>query len=271
MNIHFSDKSTVPVHLYNNSVAEYYTRVYKKLQFVPLHFAEHDNPYSKLNSDPLTTIKKLVLVGTNLNVDVDPAQCLNQPYLNILHKIYEKNYKPKSNWLEFHELIHLVESQNRKTPLHGATSMHIDYREKSGPLITKFNTEWKSLFTTKVSEGDVYVQWAELSKDPYNYWKDKEPPNDINRLCELSKPWLSLKPKLFVSLTDFDFMSNKDITGFNEWWQEVKQPWCTYWEIDDWTLKDIESCIVIGKVPIDHINLIRQNLQSNVIPVKVTP
>ena len=113
--------------------------------------------------------------------------------------------------------------------------------------------------------GDVYVAWAELGKIPYTYWEDQES-NDINRLCELCKPWLILRPQLRIALEDFDMLGYKDTVGFNKWWADYHDVWCQHWNISNWTVENMFACIVIGHT---NANQITQLLKNKIHPQMV--
>lgn len=269
MDIHFSDQTTIPVVLENNSLSTYYKHAYKHLQHVQIPFTQLDNRYSTVRTELKDALIEIVAAGKRVNVEVDQTQCLEQPYLNFLHETYEKNYVPGIGWLYFHELIHQIEkfirNRNNQCP-----HLTIDYRESSGPITAKFRPEWKEKFTTKLTQGDVFVSWAELSKPPYSYWEDNEPDNH-DRLCELAKPWLNLKPRISIAFEDCDLLKYKNVEMFNQWWLPKKEKWCKHWNIDDWTIEDMFSCMVFGKISEFHVSQLKEKLQSNIIPVKVTP
>jgi hypothetical protein len=179
-----------------------------------------------------------------------------------MHSLYEKGYNGNSCWLDFHEHIHLCELYyiNERQP-----RLTIDYREKSGLLEKKFDISWMESATTIIQAGDVYIEWAELGKHPYTYWKNNEP-DDIRRICELVKPWLKLRPKLQIATADVNRLANKDIVGFNQWWSRYSDKWCQHWNITKWDINDIMACTVIGRV--NHIT-ISNLLEQKICPIKV--
>jgi len=164
--------------------------------------------------------------------------------------------------LDFHEHIHLCEKINQT----GVKILYIDYREKSGLLEKTFDPKWMHNATTKIQAGDVFVNWSELGKTPYTYWKNNEP-NDIARMGELIKPWLKLRPKILVALEDIDLLQNVQIDKFESWWAQYKPALCKHWKIADWTMHDIFAVSVFGQVP--DFQEITTLLQNNVNPVKV--
>lgn len=261
MQLHF-DGSMVSIILNSTPVASVIKDIYRHLQHVPLNFKPWDSPYY-LEMPREQLVGKLVEFGRCVGVDVDFNRCLDydQDYLNIIHKIYEQSYNGNPAWLDFHEHIHMCE----KSITHPSTVL-IDYREKSGLLEKKFNMEWMLDTKTSVRAGDVYVKWAELGKTPFVYWKNAEP-NNIERLCQLAKPWLKLRPKLSIALDDFDFTENLDVHGFNNWWKDYESLWCQHWNIKQWGMKEIASVSVIGQI--DNLDLLATNLQQQILPTKI--
>jgi hypothetical protein len=263
MKLYF-DKSIVSINLNDNPIAPVINGIYRHLQHVPLNFKPWDNPYYlKMPREQL--VGKLVEYGQRVNVDIDPDRCLDrdQSYFNKIHKIYEQGYHGDPVWLDFHEHIHMCE-KCIKTPM--PTTMTIDYREKSGLLEKKFNMDWLRDTRTYVQTGDVYVNWAELGKTPYMYWKNSES-DDLDRLCQLAKPWLKLKPKLSIALDDFDFVEHLELQKFNTWWKDYKSAWCQHWNITHWEIEEIAAVGVIGRV--DNVKLLQTNLQQNFLPIKI--
>lgn len=260
MNLLFSNNSVIDFNLFDIPPANSVKKSFKHLQYVDLEFKDWDNPFS--NSSP----RNLLLYYANLlNIDIPSNQDIfDQEYLNYLHEVYEKNYDGSDNWLNFHEQIHRCETFNSSDKNH--FRLLIDYREKAGLLKKSFNNEWMQYSTTNVSSGDIYLSWSELAKPPYDYWKDGEPEN-IERMCELAKPWLHHRPRFSIALENNDFLENKKLSEFSEWWEKYERQWCDYWNIKHWNITDQSSVIVIGKVKnySDIISL----LKKNIVPKKV--
>lgn len=260
MKLHF-DRSVVSIILNDNSVASIIKGFYQHLQHIPPNFKPWDSSYY-LDMPREQLVNQLVKFGRLVDVDVDYNRCFDydQDYLNSLHKIYENSYKGNPAWLDFHEHIHMCEKRQKRP-----CTMLIDYREKSGLLEKKFNLDWMLDNKTSVCAGDVFIEWAELGKTPYVYWRNSEP-NDIKRLCQLSKPWLKLRPRLTVALQDFDF-ANIDTQGFNNWWKDYESLWCQHWNINHWGITEIISVNVIGNV--DNLDLLKTNLQEGKLLTKI--
>ena len=162
----------------------------------------------------------------------------------------------------FHEHIHICEQYFTAEPL----ILILDYREKSGLLEKKFNISWLQESTTQLKTGDVYLQFSELGKTPYTYWKDKEP-NDINRMCELAKPWVLLKPKVHVALEDIDRLADKTANEFNQWWSNYHLDWCKFWNLPTWTLEMQYGVIKFGKI--DNIEFLKTQIDNKIFPKKI--
>lgn len=238
--------------------------MYRHLQNLPIPFKTWDNPfcYSDLNQ----VVEKLAVFARELNIDVDQEKLNNndQAYLNYLHKIYEKNYNGNNKWLEYHEHIHLAEFFKLKPDY--IRHIAIDYREKAGPLEKKFKPIWNENFTSEVKSGDVYIQFAELGKTPYGYWRDNEP-NDLSRLCELAKPRLLLRAKFVIATQDRNFFEGINVDAFNQWWEQYESDWAHHWNVKSWPLVNMQGVNIIGQV--SNLDLIVDNLRRGAIPTYI--
>jgi hypothetical protein len=247
MKILFENSAEICVELNSSPVIPALQGMFKHLQHVDIPFRIWDNPYHVDTRPFEDLVHDLVAHARVLGITVSVDQCLDrrQSYLNDLHKIYEQNYNGDPAWLNFHEHIHMLE--NFKHDSEHNDFLIIDYREKSGMLQIPMHKDWIASTQTKVSAGDVFLHWAELGKTPYRYWLDGEP-DQVARLCELAKPWLILRPKLFVALKDHDALDKKNLDQFENWWQLHKSAWCRHWNLDDWNLGHMLGCLVIGQV-----------------------
>lgn len=258
MHFLFNDLSVINFELFDTEVATKIYKSLKHLQHVNLNFRPWDNPFNQSSSQAL-----LSEYAKKLNIDINTEQDIfDQKYLNYLHEIYEKNYNGEDYWLDFHEQIHRCENFNRTEPC----ICEIDFRENAGPLTQKFNLQWMKESIIKVKKGDIFIKWSELGKTPYNYWQDQEPDN-LQRICELAKPWITLRPKFSVAFEDIDFLKNKEITNFENWWKTREKQWCDHWNLDNWTLKDQCSVLVIGKV--NNLPEMQSKLEKNISIKKV--
>ena len=264
MKIVFSDGQIVDLILESTPMASVYQKTYKHLQHIPVPFRDWDNPFYFDSLTHAELVEKLILYASKVGVQINRESCLaqDQNYFNSIHRIYEKNYNGDTAWLDFHEHIHACEKHLRTN----SKFLHIDYREMCGMLMVPVDPEWLINRTTKICAGDVFVDWAELGKSPYTYWKHKEP-NDMHRMQELAKPWLRLAPKIQIALEDMDCLKDVDIMGFNTWWKNHSAEWCRHWNIAKWDIDDIFSVIVFGKVP-DFKKIITQ-CENNQKPLMI--
>ena len=234
-------------------------KMFKHLGPVPLPFRPWDHPYYQAN---IQSIEKLEIYAKKLNIILDKSKCLirDQLYFNHLHELYEKGYDGNPDWLDYHEHIHLCENLSRQSDL------ILSHRELAGPLAQPMNLEWLTNSTQQLHLGDLYLQWAEMGKTPYTYWKNNEPDNK-ERLNNLAKPWVNLCSKLIVSFSDQLLVPTHNQLEFDYWWRSRSQEWCRHWNIDLWTLADMHSVIVIGKI--DNFQELRNILHSPAIPTYV--
>jgi hypothetical protein len=257
----FSNNTAVDLILEPTPLAAVYQKIYKHLGQVPVPFRDWDHPFYCNTLTEL--VDQLILYASKVSVTVCRESCLNQDrdYFNAIHKIYENNYNGDPAWLNFHEHIHMCE----RWPVQESI-LTIDYREKSGMLEQPFDIAWLENATTEIKAGDVFVEWAELGKTPYYYWKNNEPA-DITRMCELAKPWLTLRPKIIVALADIDTMHNVDVLEFESWWKQHSEEWCRHWNISSWSTVDMFSVVRLGHAP-EFANIIEQ-LKNNNTPTKI--
>lgn len=262
MQILFENGVQVQIQLTNSPAQDTILNIYKHLQHVPVTFRPWDSSLYRETHTFDEILEKLIEYGSQVGVTIE-LNNLKQSYWNHLHQLYEENYDGRPEWLAFHEHIHLCEGYYIHQP---HNTLAIDYREKSGLLERSFDRAWMTSATTKLKAGDVYLRWAELGKTPYDYYQDNEP-ETIDRLCNLAKPWLILKPRLMITLVDTDRMSNIDIDGFNKWWPTYEKEWCQYYNIPNWSVEEQHSVVVIGNIhPVDTVvNL----LKTQIYPVKV--
>jgi hypothetical protein len=257
----FSNNTTVDLILEPTPLAAVYQKIYKHLSHVPVPFRRWDYPFYCNTLEEL--VEQLILYAGKVSVTVCRQSCVDQDqdYFNRIHKIYENNYNGDPAWLNFHEHIHMCE----RWPVQ-KLKLVIDYREKSGMLERPFDSAWLKNATTKIKAGDVYVEWAELGKTPYGYWEDRES-NDMARMCELAKPWLTLRPKIVVALEDIDTLTNIDVRAFESWWKPRSKEWCRHWNLSDWSTVDMFSVVRLGQAP-EFKNIIEQ-LKNNITPTKI--
>ena len=265
MKLIFSNDQTVDLIINDCSLGSTYQQIYKNLSRVSIPWKSWDNPFYKLSIDHADLIDHLIDHGQKLSINVNRQRCLDldQTYFNQLHKIYEKNYDGNPIWLDFHEHIHICESDSRKDK----KFFCIDYREKSGLLERPMRSDWITATQTKVRAGDLFVKWSELGKTPYHYWKNNEP-DDLTRLCELAKPWLKLRPKIYIALEDTDLLENIELETFDSWWKDYHDDWVTYWGLTQWTVENMFGISVFGKTL--QVEQLTNCLKSGAIPAKVS-
>lgn len=244
MHLILDDLSDFEIVLNQTLMAKVIAQIFKHLQHVPIPFRKWDNPFFLATLTHQDLVDRLEIFAEKLQISIDRKKCLSrdQSYLNHLHWIYEQSYDGDPRWLDYHEHIHLCEKQQIENNF---KRLSINYREKAGLLERKFNHSFRETFKTKVIPGEVYVSWAELGKIPYQYWQNDEP-NDINRICQLAKPWLVFRPKLIISFSEIDFLSHKKISEFAHWWEQYHDRWCAHWKIDHWTIEDMFGISSVG-------------------------
>jgi hypothetical protein len=246
MYITLTDETDIALDVVSSPVELVLRSMLKNLQHVPVPFRDWDNPYYQDTVSYEELVDQLDKFASKLDIVIDQSKCLarDDKYLNELHRIYEVQYNGNPNWLDFHETIHLCQRffYPRKNYI-----AFLDWREKAGPLLKKFEPQWSQYRTTQLTKGDVYLEWSELGKTPYTYWREQEP-NDLARLNELAKPWLNFRPKLAIAMHDMNLLDGYKVVEFSNWWKDYQESWCKNWNLTEWTLEDIHSGIVVYKV-----------------------
>jgi len=270
MQIVFSNDKTVDLILNQTPVARLYQKIYKHLQHVAVPFQDWDSPFYFRNHSLPQLVDKLIMYAEKVNVPIDQERCLaqDQDYFNNLHVIYEGNSNNGLEWAAFHRHLHMCEKNHDSETVMQKT-LKIDYNEKSGLLEKPFNQQWLKHASSKISAGDAFICWQELGKTPYTYWSDNEP-NDIVRMRQVIRPWVKLKPNIFIALQDIDLQkSPKKLVEFESWWAQYSKELCEYWNIPSWTSNDMYKCLVLGKV--SNIDAVVTLLKNNAKPIRVLP
>lgn len=268
--------SSIPIKIDKSHpiVKKYIMPAFKHLRHIPLQMPSHD--FSKTYKKDIiikifTLCKKARLPVTEKNLE-----SYDQCYLNYLHKFYEKGFTNNNllsdqEWMCFHEFIHLLEKmyhlqKNYIIP----NKISINYREKAGLVTKKIDIdnyrEYLEIPEDKI--GLVRVTWAELGKSPLVYWQDKEPDN-IERLKELAKPWLYLRPKIEISIRNTEVDRPTEAELFNAWWTKYHDQWCKHYGISKWSYDDQKSCFVIGKLSSDSIGKLIEWQENSTLPERV--
>jgi hypothetical protein len=243
-----NDQSKFDIELNRNPVGQYIEKTFRHLQHLPVPFHIYDYLNYFIQNKELI-YNTLIESAKKLNVDIDVAQLTNQLYLNSLHKLYELGYNKGSNvWLEYHEMIHSIEAINQIDVRDVSDEVIINFRDRAGPLEKPFNRKYLEYGVQSVTQGMCFCRWGELGKIPRYYWADGEP-DDIERICQLAKPWTVLRPSFNIALEDMDFtLSAESRQGFNSWFAKHKQAWMQYWKLDSWTEDEMSCVIPIGQI-----------------------
>lgn len=264
LKICLADNHTLKLMLYKNPIAEYIYHCAKHLKHVPLNFYEQDIFFDSLHGNFDTAATKLIEYGNYVCVEVDKTKLIYQSYLNHLHEIYEKKFDGSPNWLKYHEVIHIIEkflSNGKAEPI-----ISVNYRHLAGQLEKPFLREYYKHASLKIKKNQCFVRWQELGKPPYFYYKNKEPDNII-RLCELAKPWITLRPSFHIACDDIDLTTGIDLEPFDAWFEVYKNDWCKHWNIEDWDSTEMFKIIPIGFIE-DSDQLIN-HMKKNNFPIKI--
>jgi hypothetical protein len=259
--LYFRDNSFLNIDLIESPLKSYVLKFLKHLQHVDIDFKEWDNPY--YIGDPVSSLLEYAK-DLNITIDTDNIKH-NQTFLNYLHEIYEKNYDGDPQWLKFHEQIHRCEQITNKTLV-----TNLEWREKGGLLNSTIMPDIvESSGKTQINYGDICIEWSELGKRPIDYWVDGEP-NDINRICELAKPWKTLRPKMAIYLEDCDKLETvkKDQEKYEKWWNQYKEDWCNYWGLNDYKFDTQFKVIKIGTV--NDIDTLNDKLTHLINPMRIS-
>lgn len=261
--IWFND-ACLPVHLYHNPVADLIYKKFKHLANLPIQLFDGDVFFNKQVVDFDHARERLIDHAQALGIEIKSASLEDQSYLNYLHGLYEENFNGQELWLRFHEHIHIIEKiiNNRIQPI-----LSVDYRTRAGKLEEKFDRSFLQYSTARVKKNQCFIQWQELAKTPYQYFVNKEP-NDISRLCQLVKPWLTIRPSLHFACDEINFLDNVDLAAFDNWFSDYQEQWCKFWNLSAWN--NIEPWQVIPIGEIDSADLFVEKLKNNQLPLRIT-
>jgi len=242
---------------YDNPVADFFKKSLKHLQHIKVPTNPRDYLYYINDKD--LSIESFINAGTVVNVKVDANELGNQHYLNELHVLYEQGYQKSydPHWLEYHELLHTVEAHNTFLERNIPKGFLIDYRQYAGPIIKDFNRTYLSHAVTDLNPGVCYATWQELGKVPMQYWIDGEPSSQ-NRINELAKPWLTLKPTMFVVFEQLNALpTNQQMDDFLSWFAPFQKNWMQKYNLDTILIFDViskNSILQGGKIPVAVID-----------------
>jgi hypothetical protein len=264
MKIYLNDGSCFPIVLHQHCLQTTITKWYK-------HLGNIDIPWNKWNyspwfyQDPSVAAQELKSVAFDLGIDVDSSRFHDQAYMNYLHAIFEQRYDNRPQWLEYNALIHALEkhtgSQSTK-PVHKI--LEINYGHLAGPLKIKFRYEWLGIATLKVPKGTVYLAWDEKGKNPWSYYYDREE-TDMERFCEMCRPWIWLTTKLQIALEDLDFAINPD-PAWREWYSKRQPMLCKHYDFPEWNINDMQAVIPVGTV--NNVNYLEDSIKQKKYPIR---
>jgi len=270
LRILWPDGEGVDLILLDHELSDYYYRCVMRLKYLDLCFGPRENPLDNTNSADMLG-KKLIKKFKDVGIDVNFQKLKMQEYLNELHDLYFSNFNKskehadEKNWLEIHDLIHLLETI--ETNDDDRNCIWIDYKELAGPLIKKFDRKFLKHATNTIKKGYCFFSPHELGKDLYKYWQDGEP-SDLKNICRLSKPWLFLRPLLKIAIKDSIIDKKKyDNPNFLNWLKEFKEPWCMHWGLKDWDLWELSAHVPIGYIP--NVDYLINRFANNDYPNKI--
>jgi hypothetical protein len=141
----------------------------------------------------------------------------------------------------------------------------LTYGEKSGPLDQAYTFDELTTIKSQVAPGECYIEFNELGKTPLQYFVNREP-NNIQRFCELAKPFIRLNFKLTVALDPIDFMPDPAlIEQYQTWLAPHYQTWCQHWNIPEWTVEQTVGVLPVGQI--DHVDLFKHDIASGAKPI----
>jgi hypothetical protein len=256
---------SVTIYLEDNPAADYYYACMKQLQHVPLSFNQRSNSLLRPNIGKLITELNELSIKLGINLDTDKVT--TQDYLNLLHDMYFQNAKKKTfdtQWLRFHDIIHLIEECIGSNARH--TQIWFDYQEKAGTFVKSFDREWLKYSMTKFEPGDCVLQPHELGKNLLLY-KSTNEALESRQINQLAKPWHTLRPILDIELVEKNkyqqFIENEQ-TDFLSWFEPYRDSWCKHWQILDWQPREMFAKIPLGRV--DDLTTLTQNFSQGYYP-----
>jgi len=237
----FNNNNRYSIKTEDNSVVDSLCLMLKHLSRVPLRFGVFDNPYTisrQLVAD------QIVQLSNALVLPMEQARLSDQQYLNHLHTYFEHRTNDGNEWHMYNEAIHLLEVFNRGAEKE--KKLTLDYGSKAGPLSRAYRYREFDSMQMQFAPGDCFVDFGELGKTPYHYWRDCES-DDVVRLCELAKPMLRLNFKIVVALDHID-LTPVDTAQFEQWFSQYREQWCQHWQVPHWSVTQMQGGILVGKM-----------------------
>ena len=272
INIQWDQDQPIEVAMFSTPPANKIYKMVQHLRHLALDFNVNlrDNPFSKYRTDIDFTYNEIVKYGKDVDVEIDINKLPQQIYLNYLHKIYEQQYNGERKWLIYHELIHIIERLHKGL---GAEAICLDYREQVGMLTDNYDRSFVPYTTDKLFRGIIYMRWQELGKSPYEYFIDGEPDN-FERICQLAKPWVLLKPNFYIAYQDSDRSNGQHLHSignkfdeFKQWFKQYKDDWKEYWNIPDWEPEEMFKVIPLGFI--SDMNIFEERLKNKNYPTHI--
>lgn len=235
----------IDIILENNPVADHYYRCIKHLQHIDLPFSPRQNPLHVQQKNEVVT--SLISASSMVGVKVDVDLLTSQDYLNKLHTDYFNNVYSSTHWYAFHDCIHILEDINNQKI---RPTIWFDYGEKAGFLVKPFDRGYLKYATVDVGAGTCVLREHELGKTLFKYYIDNEP-SDIDSICQVAKPWVYFKPTLQINYgnsVNYKTFCESNEDGFTKWFAPYKLAWSKYYNISDWTPRELFSVIPIGHI-----------------------
>ena len=267
----WSDRYAATIELEDNPVSRYMVRCVKHLQHLPLEFSHRDNPLFLVDAREHSRI--LVEAARLLGIEIELARLGDHTYLNWLHDLYVDSYRRTNDprWIPFHNALDAVEDTVRQRSEWDRKSIWVDYPGRTGPLIRPLDRDLLQYCSPTVAIGDCGVGHAELGKNLWDYYRDKEPLDNMDRICAVVRPWQYLKPVLSIFYRPCVEHANPYHTdpAFTAWVDRVGPRWARHWGILDWSPTEIHARLRIGRLR-DTAEAFRRFGRGDV-PVRMRP
>jgi len=219
------DEHRLEYHLANNPIAEKWIKKIKHISKVPF-----DRVYSTPNDN--TTREE---INRNITVDIkllnerigqiyDIKEEYSQLDCNLLHSFtvkHQYNYSVDVRDI-FHSLHRKIHQLERSFSSTGNNWLPCEWGEKGGPITTMHTESPYAYYELNMKAGNIYQQWSEFGKTPYQYWQDHDS-NDVDHFLQNCCPHTTFRPNFSVFLQDINY--NYVDAEFETWFTDYQSAW----------------------------------------------
>jgi len=192
-------------------------------------------PFDRVYSSPNTRIPTKEEINFEISADIKLLNDLvgnvytvkdqyDQTDCNLLHAFtisnqYSHNIEIRNIFHHLHRKIHQLEMALSSL---GITQLPCEWGEKGGPITTTHTESPYIYYELNMRAGNIYCQWSEFGKTPYQYWKDCDL-DEVDHFLANCKPHVTFRPNfsVFIKNVDYDYVDPE----FETWFSQYRLAW----------------------------------------------